>query len=144
MHFISGDCNKFSFSNLPAVNAPVNQHHIRFDPSFTRHSRILHFAPSEDQTFQRFKTFLLHNSEQFDVDIIEIHFIWGNYDKASFSNLRVLKTSVDRHRTWRNPRRTRHSRILHHILSDRDRTPETQNFYFLSWERQVFTRNVLS
>ena len=33
------------------------------------------------------KTFLLHDSERFDVNIIQIHFIWGNCNKISFSNL---------------------------------------------------------
>ena len=139
------NCNKISFSNLPALKTLVNRHPIGCHTRCTRHSKILYFAPSEDQIFalnvpitrfgtvwckyhrntlqlggtvikflsricrlknarespsyrmparaalaipkfftlrlqkSRFllKTFVLHDSEQFDVNIIEIHFIWG-------------------------------------------------------------------
>ena len=46
-----GNCNKISFSNLPALKTPVNRHPIGCHTRYTCHSEILYFAPSEDQIF---------------------------------------------------------------------------------------------
>ena len=46
-----GNCNKISFPNLPALKTPVNRHPIGCHTRCTRHSKILYFAPSEDQIF---------------------------------------------------------------------------------------------
>ena len=59
------------------------------------------------------ETFLLYDSEQFDINIIEIHFIWGNCNKISFSNLPALKTPVNRHSIGCHTRYTCHSKILY-------------------------------
>ena len=41
-----GNCNKISFSNLPALKTPVNRHPIGCHTRYTCHSEILYFAPS--------------------------------------------------------------------------------------------------
>ena len=46
-----GNCNKISFSNLPALKTPVNRHPIGCHTRCTRHSKILCFGPLEDQIF---------------------------------------------------------------------------------------------
>ena len=106
-----GNCNKTSLSNLPALKTPVNRHPIGCHTRYTCHSEILYFGPLEDQIFALKVS--ITRPEQFDVNIIEIHLIWGNCHKISFSNLPSLKTPVNRHPIGCHTRCTRHSKILY-------------------------------
>ena len=79
-----GNCNKISFSNLPALKTPVDRHPIGCHTRCTCHSKILYFGPLEDQIFP------------FNVSR-------GNCDKISFSNFKNACRISILSRTWARP-----------------------------------------
>ena len=64
------------------------------------HSRILPFAPSEDQSFC-FKGFYYTTPNSLILISQQYTSFGGNCNRISFSNLPALKTSVDRHPIYR-------------------------------------------
>ena len=122
---MGGTVIKSSFSNLPALKTPVDRHPMGCHTRCTRHSKILHFAPSEDQNFA------------LNVSLTRFWIVWCQYHrdkfhlertviKSSFSNLPALKTPVDRHPIGCHTRCSRHCKIL----------------YFAPLEDQIFALNV--
>ena len=68
---------KSSFSNLPALKTPVDRHPIGRHARSPFQNSLLCALRRQDFYVFLLKTFLFYDSEQFDVNIIEIHFIWG-------------------------------------------------------------------
>ena len=110
------NCNKISLSNLPALKTPVNRHPIGCHTRYTCHSEF--FTLGSWKTRFLLKTLLLHDSEQFDVNIIEYTSFGGNCNKISLSNLPALKTPMNRHPIGCHTRCTRHSKILYFAPSE--------------------------
>ena len=69
------NCNKISFYNLPALKTPVDPNHIGLTHAALAFPEFLTLRPRKTSFF--IKTSLLYDSEQSNVNIIEIHLIWG-------------------------------------------------------------------
>ena len=108
-----GNCNKISFSHLPALKTPVNRHPIGCHTRYTCHSEILYFAPSRarpDFCLKRFY-YTIRNSLMW-ISSKYTSFA-GNCNKISFSNLPALKTPVNRHPIGCHTRYNCHLEILY-------------------------------
>ena len=69
------NCNKISFYNLPALKTSVDPNRIGLTHAALAFPEFLTLRPQKTSFF--IKTSLLYDSEQSNVNIIEIHFIWG-------------------------------------------------------------------